>query len=295
VNYVVDAVVLGSIFTLFALGLTLSWGVLQILNLAHAEVFMLGAIGAYWITERVILPLWVVLPASMLLAGTVNLLLELLIFRRIRRRLAHDRSAELAMVIASVGAGSALVVLAENVVGRVAVGLDQDVFRVERFEVAGVSLTNIEVLVVAAALGIGVGLGAFVRVSRHGTALRALAYDAHTCGLLGVSENRLASATMFVSGALAGLAGVLLALYLNAADPYMGQSLLLKAFGAIIIGGVGSVWGAMLGAYLIAGAEIATAVAISASLRDAVAFGLILLLLLLRPEGLISRGAWQRA
>lgn len=294
-NYVLDALVLGSIFTLFALGLTLSWGVLNILNLAHAEVFMFGAIGAYWVTERVMLPVWVVILGSMLVGGLLSLLLELLIFRRIRQKVQDHRSAELAMVIASIGAGAALVVLAENLVGRVAVGISPEVYEVKRVDLLGLDTTNIEILVVVAALGLGAALGIFLRVSRAGTALRALAHDPYTCSLLGISEARLAAATMFVAGALAGLAGVLLALYLNAADAYMGHSLLLKAFGAIIIGGVGSVWGAMLGAYIIAGAEITTGLVLSASLRDAVAFGLILLLLLLRPQGLFSRGEWQRA
>lgn len=294
-DYVLDALVLGSIFTLFALGLTLSWGVLNILNLAHAEVFMLGAIGAYWVTEKITLPIWVVLPGVMVAGGLLSLLLEFLIFRRIRARVQNHRQAELAMVIASVGAGAALVVLAENIAGKVAVGISSDVYEVKRSGFLGLGLTNIEILIIFAALVIGIGLGAFMRFSRQGTALRALAHDAYTCSLLGVSENRLASITMFVSGAMAALAGVLLALYLSAADPYMGHSLLIKAFGAIIIGGVGSVWGAMLGAYLIAGSEIATGALLSASWRDAVAFGLILLILLLRPQGLFARGEWQRA
>ena len=131
--------------------------------------------------------------------------------------------------------------------------------------------------------------------TRHGRALRALAQDPYTCGLMGISQNALAAATMFVSGALAGVAGVLLAMQLNTVEARLGEPLLLKAFAVIILGGVGSVQGAIAAAFLLALAETVTDVYIGTSVRDAVAFGLIILLLLFRPQGLFSRVAWQRA
>jgi branched-chain amino acid transport system permease protein len=112
---------------------------------------------------------------------------------------------------------------------------------------------------------------------------------------MGISQNTLAATTMFVSGALAGVAGVLLAMQLNTVEARLGDPLLLKAFAVIILGGVGSVQGAIAAAFLLALAETVTDVYIGTSVRDAVAFGLIILLLLFRPQGLFSRVAWQRA
>lgn len=294
-SFVVDAVVLGSVYTLFALGLTLSWGVLGILNLAHGEVFVFGALGVYLLTQRVALPIWLLLPIAMLLGGLLSLALELLAFRPVRRRARDHRQAELGMIIASVGAGAALIVVAEDITGGAVGTFGREVFAVERLRIAGVEITNLEILIIAVSLVLAVGLAVFVSRSRHGRALRALAHDPYTTGLLGISGDRLAAITMFVAGALAGAAGVLLTIQLNAVEAGLGELLILKAFAVIILGGVGSVWGAIAGAYIVAAAEIATVALFSPSLREGVVFGLILVILLLRPQGLFSKGAWQRA
>lgn len=291
----VDVVVLGSIFTLFALGLTLSWGVLNVLNLAHGAIFLMGALTAYVLTDGRDLPLYLVLPAAALVAGLVAVALEVVAYRPLRRRVGDVHKAELPMLIASVGVAFMLTAIGVEITGNVPVGINESVFRVDTFELLGLHLTNLEVLIVGLALVLSVGLGLFVQRSRHGRALRALAQDPYTCGLLGISPERLALATMFVSGALAGVAGVLLALQQSAIEAHSWEPLLLKGFAVIVLGGVGSVWGAIFAAYLLALTEIMTVVHVSTSLRDAVAFALILVLLLFRPQGLFARTAWERS
>lgn len=293
--WVLDAIVLGSIFTLFALGLTLAWGVLNVLNLAHGAIFMFGALSAYFMTQNHAYSPWLVVPFAMLVSAGLAVALEVLAFRQIRRRAPDARSAELAMVIASVGAGAVLVAIAQNVTDGGVRQVNPATFEVNRVEVAGVQLTNVELVIIVVALVIGAGLAAFVRRSRYGQALRALAHDPYTCGLLGISANRLSSMTMFVSGALAGLAGVLLAVHLGSIQAHMGEPLLLTAFAAIVLGGVGSVWGAIVGAYVLAFAQTATVVYIAPSLQTAIAFALVIVLLLVRPQGLFAKASWQRA
>lgn len=294
-GYLVDFIVLGSIYALFSLGMTLSWGVLNVLNLAHGAIFMCGALVAYLVTKDSGMSLVLVLPIAAIAAGLLALALELVAYRPIRRRVADERGAELAMLIASVGAGAMLVAAAQNITNNEIVAINEKTFAVSRTDVFGLDVTNIEILIVIVCGALSLALAAFIARSRHGRALKAMAFDPYTCGLLGISSERLASATMFVSGALAGVAGVLLALHLSVVEAGMGDSLLLRAFAAIILGGIGSVGGAIAGAFILALAETITVGYISTSLRDAVAFALILLLLLLRPQGLFSRVQWQRA
>jgi branched-chain amino acid transport system permease protein len=294
-QHLLDAVVLGSIYTLFALGLTLSWGVLNVLNLAHGAIFLSGGLVAYTITKDSALPLWVVLPVAMIVAGLIAVALEVVAYRPLRARVGDIHAAELPMLIASVGAAFMLTGIGTRITGNPPVGIRDDVFHVTSHDIGGLRVTNLEVLIIVVALALGIGLAIFVRRSRHGRALRALAHDPYTCGLLGISPERMAIATMFVSGALAGTAGVLLTMQQSAIEAHSWEPLLLKGFAVIVLGGVGSVWGAILAAYVLALAEIGTVVYVSGSLRDGVAFALILLLLLFRPQGLFTRTAWQRA
>jgi branched-chain amino acid transport system permease protein len=294
-DYLLDALVLGSIYTLFALGLTLSWGVLNVLNLAHAEVFMCGALLAYLMTKSGALSLAVVLPAAVVAIGLLAVVIDWLALRPIRHRVADMHAAELSMMIASVGAGAVLVALADMVTKGSIVAVNQETFTVQREHLVGLEITNLEIIIVIIAAALSAAVVYLVRATRIGHALRALAYDPYMCGLMGISADRMATATMFVSGALAGVAGVLFAVNQSSVESHMGDSLLLKAFAAIILGGVGSVGGAVAGAFVLAVAETATVVYVAPSLRDAVAFALVVLLLLLRPQGLFARAAWQRA
>jgi branched-chain amino acid transport system permease protein len=290
-----NALVVGSIYTLFALGLTLSWGVLNVLNLAHGAIFMFAGIVGYVITKDSPHSLWVVIPVGMLAAGAIAVVLELVAYAPIRRRSADTHAGELSTMIASIAAASVLVAFAEVISKNQIVGVNPETFHVSATHVLGLRVTNLELLIMAFALVLATALALFVSRSRHGRALRALAEDPYACGLLGISPARMSIATMFVSGALAGCAGLLLALQQSGVDPQSGDPLLLKAFAVIILGGVGSVPGAIVSAFVLAIAETATQVYISPSYVDGVAFALIIVLLLFRPQGLFARTAWKRA
>ena len=292
----VNAIALGSIYMLFAIGLSLSWGILNVLNLAHGAILMFGALSAYLIARDIgDLPLFVVLPVAMILCGLVAVLLELLAYRPIRQRVSDLHNAELAMLIASVGAASIIVAIAEDITSNAVVSIGSGVFTVESWEVLGVRITNIEVVVFVLAVALSGLLAWFVARTRNGRALRSLAADPYMSGLMGINPNRMASLTMVVSGAIAGAAGVLLAIQLDAFDARMGEPLLLKAFAVIILGGVGSIMGAVAGAYLLALTETIMVAYIAGGLQDAVAFALIIVLLLLRPQGLFAKVGWQRS
>ncbi|GEK79115.1 branched-chain amino acid ABC transporter permease [Agrococcus baldri] len=294
-GYFVDAMILGSIYALFTVGLSLSWGILGVLNLAHGSIFMAGALSAYMITSAGALPLAVVLPASMLVSGGLVVLMELVAFRPIRRRAANPLAAELPMAIASVGVSSVLVAFANNFTAGYSLSLPQDMFTVSSINILGLTITNIGALIVVFAIGLTVALGLYVARSRQGRALKVIAQDSYVGGLLGISMNRLALGTMFISGALAGCGGVLFSIHVNSMHAYMGEALLLKAFAVIVVGGIGSIWGAAIGAYVLAAAEVLAVVSVGVGMRDVVAFVLIIVILLARPQGLLSKRKWQRS
>jgi branched-chain amino acid transport system permease protein len=291
----VNAAVLGSIYVLFALGLTLSWGVLNILNLAHGAIFMSGGLMAWKVSQSVDLPFPLLVLTSAVGCGLLAVVLERAVYRPIRQRFKDAEKAELSTLVAAVAAAAIPVAIAAQLTDNRPVGISEDAFTVTSYTVAGVRVTNSGLIIIALALVLGLSLTWFVKNARQGRALRALAFDPYACGLLGISESRMASATMFVSGALAGVAGVLLAVQQSSVSAEMGESYLLKGFAVIILGGVGSLGGAMVGAYALAVIETLTIVYLGGDFKEAVAFILIIVLLLVRPQGIFSREVWQRA
>jgi branched-chain amino acid transport system permease protein len=288
VEQVINGAVLASIYVLFSLGLTLSWGTLNVLNLAHGAVFMFAGFTAYLITKHFELPLAPLILICMVIAGLITVILELVAFREIRRRASDLRQAELLMLIASVGAATIPVTIAQNETQDSPFGLTHFSYRTIVYHAGSVSISNTQILIICFGVGLTVALGLWVKFSRVGRALRALAFDPETCGLMGISSGRLATATMFVAGGLAGLASILLMVDLGSLTPESGDDLLVKGFAAIILGGIGSVWGTLIGAIVLATGETLVLTYTSGSWTDAVSFGLIIVVILLRPQGLVA-------
>jgi branched-chain amino acid transport system permease protein len=290
-----DAIVLGGVYTLFALGLTLSWGVLNVLNLAHGSVLVVAALACYLVTTEIAVPIWILLPGGALVGAALGVAIEVLVFRPIRTRSEDSDVASMAILISSVAVGALLFELSDFITDSKVQSINPNSYVIETYRWGATTVSNIQILIVALALALSLGLALFVNRTRTGKALRALAFDRHTSALLGISAERLAVGTMATAGALAGISGVLLAFYIGSVEASMTHSLLLKAFAILIIGGVGNVYGAVAGAFLIALAEVLTVNYLSSGLRDAVAFIVVLLLLLLRPQGLFGKTSWQRA
>lgn len=291
----VDTLSLGAVYGLFAFGLSLAWGVMNLLNLAHGAVFMLGAYTAYRISTAVDLQLLVLLPIVMVVTALLSLAIDVLVFRPLRNRVATPREAEFGMLVASVGIAAVPILLVERATRGSPVFIPPSVYQIEVYRFWGIRVTNLQILMVLLTLVLAGGLVAGLRYSRYGRALRAVSVDPDTAQLLGVHANRMFAVTMLVSGALAGLAGVLLGIHLNVVDSTMGEPLMLKAFAIVIIGGIGSVGGAIGGGFLLALFETLVVRYGASSYRDAVAFAIILLILLIWPTGLSRRGATERS
>lgn len=296
IQVIADSLSLGAVYVLFALGLSLSWSVLNLLNLAYGAQFMLGAYFAYWIGTHVEVSLWVVLPAVVLIVAATSVVADNLVFRRLRNMAGTPVESELSMLVASIGLAAVAVTLVQRETQGESKFVPTTVFQVSTLRIGDtVRMTNMQLIMLVVTVILTLVIVAVVKWTRFGRAMRAVAVDPKTCELLGVNSNRVFSTTIAISGAMAGLAGVLLAIHLNYVDSHMGDPLLTKAFAIIIIGGVGSILGAAVGGLLLAFAETAVVAYGPANYRDAIAFVVILAVLLLRPNGLFARKKWERA
>ncbi|MFI5426682.1 branched-chain amino acid ABC transporter permease [Aeromicrobium sp. UC242_57] len=292
----VNAVALGAIYTLFSLGLTLSWGILNVLNLAHGAVFAAGTVIAFVLTTHVSgAGLVVVLVAAVLGCAALAVAIEGLAFAPIRKRAHNELDAEMRTLIASVAVAAMIVTIAGIISDHQPYALPDTLLPRSQYLLGGVRVSNVQIMVLVAALALAAALILFVRRTRHGRAMRAVAFDRTASSLSGISPRGLQTVAMALSGALAGLAGVLLALYLGAADAHMGDAFLLKAFAIIILAGVGSLEGAVAFAFALALVETLAGYYFGGDVRDALAFVLIIAILVIRPQGLVAGKVWQRA
>ena len=283
-----NGLVMGSVYALFALGFTLVFGVLHILNLAHGAVFMWGAfIGLYAMT-LLHLPLLLAMLVAVLLAGVLSVAIDVVAFRPLRRRNAPEFSA----IVSSIGAGLVLIALAQRASNTQVMRFPFGAFPVDLYEFAGLRVSLLQLTIVGTVAAAVTALIAFVFRTRFGRAIRAVAVAPRTASLLGVDPQVAYFLTFFISGALAGLAGVLIGLAYNSVHFLMGESLLLKAFVIIVLGGLGSVGGAVVGGLLLGMVHTMTVAFISSELADVVIFALLFALLLVRPQGLF--GTTQR-
>lgn len=277
---------LGSTYALVAIGYTLVFGVLRLLHLAHGEVFMVGAFAGLELV------LWLHAgPLAALVGGLVGsaligMLLEFVAFRPIRRR----GNSHLAPIVSTIGAGLVI----QEVMTKL-FGSEQTAFPVRfgqtEYHFAGMAFSTTQLFILGIACVAMLALHLFVTRTRYGIAMRATSENLQIAAVLGVDIDRIVLLTFALASGLGGLAGVLVGLNFNAISPYMGVEMGIKGMAVMLIGGLGSIYGAMAGGLILGVAEVLSVAYLSSSLRDGFAFGLMILILLLRPRGLFATGA----
>ena len=292
---VVDGAARGALYAVYALGFTLIFGVLDIINLAHAATFMWCAF-AGWLVLSAGLSLPLGLAAALVAGAATAVLLELLAFRPLRRA-GSDR---LASMISSIGATLIMVSIAEAVFGVSTRRFPDSALDPRPFFLGGAGglrVSRAQILIVAAAVVLSLALGFFIRRTRMGTALRAVAADQRASRLLGIEVNRVVVVTFAVAGALAGAAGILVGLLTNAISPGMGSQIELRGLAVVILGGMGSIEGAVLGGLILGLVETFAIAYIpgGGDIKDAIAFIILFLILLVRPNGILGRKAEDAA
>jgi branched-chain amino acid transport system permease protein len=279
-----NALSLGCVYALFALGFTLVFGVLGVINLSHGAVFMLGAYSALECIQRTNAPLWAALLVAFAFSGIVGLVIDRLVLRPLRARGAPH----LVPMIATIGLGLAINSLVQGVFGAENRRFPAEVLPQDVLSIAGVQVTVLELGIILVSFVLMTVLMLTLKRTQLGRALRAIAESPKAARLVGIDVEGLFMVTSFVAAGLGGLAGVLIGLYSNALFPLMGQPILHKGIAVIILGGMGDIRGAMLAGLFLGFAEVLSVAYVGSTMRDAVAFGLLFLVLLVRPKGLFG-------
>jgi branched-chain amino acid transport system permease protein len=288
---IVNALTLGSVYALFALGFTLVFGVLGVINLGHGAVFMVGAYAALLVITHFGLPLWAAIIVAMAVSGLAGALIDVLILKPLRKR----NAPHLIPMIATIGMAIILNNGAQAMFGAGNLRFPAGTLPEGAMQIAGLHLTAIDLGIIIVSFALMAGLMIVMNRTQFGRALRAIAESPKAAWLLGIDVERLFLVTSSVAAALGGLSGVLIGLYSNAIFPLMGQPMLHKGIAVIILGGMGDIRGALLGGLFLGFAEVFSVAYIGSTMRDAVAFGLLFLILLLRPQGLFGKVVQRKA
>lgn len=287
----VNALSLGSVYALFALGFTLVFGVLGVINLSHGAVFMLGSYVALHAITIANMPLWAAVLVASLASGIAGLLIDILVLRPLRKR----NAPHLIPMIATIGVAILMNSAAQGIFGAENMRFPYGTVPEAALEIGGLHVTVLELGIVLLSFALMAALLIIMKKTQLGRALRAIAESPKAAYLLGINVEKLFLLTSFAAAALGGAAGVLVALYSNAVFPLMGQPMLHKGIAVIILGGMGDIRGAMLGGLFLGFAEVLSVAYIGSTMRDAVAFGLLFLILLVRPQGLFGKVLERKA
>ena len=297
-----NAIFIGSIYALFAVGYTLVFGVLDVLNLAHSAVFMLGAVITYSLVALHGVPFLPAAIAAVIICGLLGLLIEFVALRPLRRRNAPPISA----LISTIGLALIFVAVVEQATsGTFFSWLWQDGANSVRFptgsvpnptyHVLGLTVEGTKLIILITTLVLVLVLGYIIRFTQVGRALRAVAENRRAATLLGIRVDRVFASTLFVSSALGGLAGLLFGLAISDISPYIGRDQVeLKGLAVIVLGGMGSVPGAVIGGYLLGLIEVLAFVRFGGNVSAGVAFAALFLMLVLRPQGLFGTRLRER-
>ena len=313
----INGISLGAIYSLIALGYTMVYGVLKLINFAHGDVYMVGAFMGYYLAnglgargaqmlgmsadgfvargllgggtlEPSLITALVVMLLAMAICAAIGVVIERLAYRPVRKY------SRLTALITAIGVS----LLLENG-GQVVFGAEPkffpELFRKRNIDlVSGVSVNTADVVVLIIALALMIALQLIVYRTKTGRAMRAVSFNLQSAKLMGINTDRIIAFTFALGSALAAAAGVLVAIRIPRIDPLMGILVGLKAFVAAVLGGIGNIPGAMLGGLLIGITETMVVGYLSPTYKDAVAFAILILILLFRPSGLLGTVAQEK-
>lgn len=291
----VNGLTLGSVYALLAIGYSMVYGILKLLNFAHGEVYMFGAFAGYGVLTLLggaaspAVPVWLLVCLMFLGASAVSSVVGVTMERFAYRPLRN--SSRIAPLISAIGVSFFLQASALFLFTAGFRTYDTRKFIAisTGISIAGVSVWLVRVMVIVLAAALMVGLTLWVHRTRTGKAVRAVSFDKEAAAMMGIDVDRVIVVTFLIGSALAGVGGVMSGMVFGRINHFMGFSAGLKAFTAAVVGGIGSIPGAMLGGLLIGVAESFTTAYISSTFQNLIVFGLLILVLLIRPSGLLGK------
>ncbi len=303
IQQLINGLTLGSVYAVVALGYTMVYGIIQLINFAHGELVMIGAMVAFTLigvlVPKGLNPFVIVLIATACaipVCMMIGYAMERLAYRPLRR------APRLAPLITAIGVSIILQHLALLVWSRNNLAFPQ-IIKTQSYHIGGATITNVQIAIMGLSVVMMAGLALLVYKTRLGTAMRATAQNAQVAGLMGIDINRMIAATFVIGAALAAVAGVMVGSYYGIAHYQMGALLGLKAFSAAVLGGIGNLPGAMLGGLLLGVVEALGAGYIGdltnnvfgSNYQDVFAFLVLIAVLVFRPSGLLGERVGDRA
>lgn len=287
VQQLINGLMLGSVYALIALGYTLVYGIMKFINFAHGDIFMWGAFFGMFLAGIIGGNFILVLLLTMLLTGILGVAVEKVAYKPLRN------APRLVVTTSAIGMSIVLSNLARLLIGSQTFPMKK-ILQVKEFALGNYAVVNsLQIFVFLTGLILMLLLAGFFRHTRYGKAIRAASEDKQIVGLMGVNMDQVAMVTFFVGSALAGAAGLLVGMYYDAVYSTMGYAAGLKAFTAAILGGIGSIPGAMAGGMVLGVIENFGAAYLS-EWRDGIAFAVMILVLLIKPSGLFNADIYRK-
>ena len=284
----VNGLSLGSIYALIALGYTMVYGIITLINFAHGDIYMLGAFTAFYATTVFHLNFFLALIVAMVLCGVLGVLIERIAYKPLRH------ATRITALITAMGVSYILEYTTQYFAGSEVKTFPEDVLNNAVFQIGGIQISQQQIYIIAVTLILMLALTYIVGRTRMGRAMRAVSVDEKAAELMGISVDRTISFTFLLGSVLAGAAGVLVGVYYNSINPLMGMVPGLKAFIAAVFGGIGIIPGAMIGDFAIGIAETMVVAYGSSLYRDAIVYVILILILIIKPAGLLGKNVKEK-
>lgn len=278
-----NGLTLGSTYALIALGYTMVYGIIQLINFAHGEIYMFGAFAGLFLVTVGGVNIFAALIGAMIFCMILGMLVERVAYRPLR-----GKSSRLSALISAIGVSIFLSTLMALIRGTNTTRYP-NILDIHTYHLGSLEFSSLQVIILVMSAILMLGLQVMIQKTRIGKAMRACSQDLEASYLMGINVNRVISFTFAVGSALAAAGGVMVGIYYNAVWPYMGMMAGLKAFAAAVLGGIGSVPGAMLGGITLGVLEILGVAYLSSSYKDAIAFAILILVLIIRPQGIMGQ------
>lgn len=278
----VNGITIGMIYALIALGYTMVYGILKIVNFAHGDILMMGSFFGLFLVRNVQLPFFWALICTAAFTAILGILIERLAYRPLRM---SDRIVPL---ISAVGVSIFLQSFAQKVWGTETHPFPIS-FQMKTYTYGEVTLSSIQIFILIMSIVLMIGLHLFVNHTRMGTAIRATSQSIPNATLMGIDTNKMIMLTFAIGSALAACAGIMVSIYYDAVFPTMGYTAGMKAFTAAVLGGIGSIPGAVLGGLVLGIVENLGVAYLSSSYQDIIAFSILIIVLLIRPRGILGK------
>lgn len=287
IQQIINGLHVGSMYALIALGYTMVYGIVRLINFAHGDILMLGAYFGFFALTAFGLPFALALMVALLLSAGVGVAIERIAYKPLRN------APKLSSLITALGMSMFLENGSKNVFGA-KYKVMPEIIKVEKYNLFGIEISNVTLLTIALSILFMVILEFIVRYTKTGKAMRAVSEDKGAAKLMGINVNKTISITFALGSALGAVGGILWSINYYQVEPLMGMMPGLKAFVAAVLGGIGIIPGAMLGGFLIGMVETFTRGYWSTTWADAVVFGLLIFVLLFKPSGILGKNTKEK-